>query len=398
LTICTTTNPTADLEVQFYTSVNKLDKEHWDAVVGSKNVYLSLDYLKAIEEGLSFYDFRYLIFYSDENVPIGVAYCQIIKITSADIDTRALVKRMGGMLPQSLINSLDLRILICGNAFASGENGYIFNDEIPNEVALGSLNMAIDEIHLNAKKQGQRISVTMIKEFWPESFDKMSYLKEKGYSEINIDVNMVLTLKEEWMSFEDYLSALNSKFRTKAKQVCKKSDQLVIEEFTVKTIAEKLDQIDELYNTIVDRANFSFGRLNASTLLEIKRALGKNFFFNGYYLGDRLIGFSTATAFEDVLDGNFIGLDYDYNQEYAVYQRMLYDFVKHAITIGAKQVKIGRTAEEIKSGVGAVPVEMKFYAKHRNKVKNALLKPFVANLKPSTFELRKPFKAEYYKS
>ena len=398
MTICTTTNPTADLEVQFYTSVNKLDKEHWDAVVGSKNVYLSLDYLKAIEEGLSFYDFRYLIFYSDENVPIGVAYCQIIKITSADIDTRALVKRMGGMLPQSLINSLDLRILICGNAFASGENGYIFNDEIPNEVALGSLNMAIDEIHLNAKKQGQRISVTMIKEFWPESFDKMSYLKEKGYSEINIDVNMVLTLKEEWMSFEDYLSALNSKFRTKAKQVCKKSDQLVIEEFTVKTIAEKLDQIDELYNTIVDRANFSFGRLNASTLLEIKRALGKNFFFNGYYLGDRLIGFSTATAFEDVLDGNFIGLDYDYNQEYAVYQRMLYDFVKHAITIGAKQVKIGRTAEEIKSGVGAVPVEMKFYAKHRNKVKNALLKPFVANLKPSTFELRKPFKAEYYKS
>jgi len=398
LTICTTTNPTADLEVQFYTSVNKLDKEHWDAVVGSKNVYLSLDYLKAIEEGLSFYDFRYLIFYSDENVPIGVAYCQIIKITSADIDTRALVKRMGGMLPQSLINSLDLRILICGNAFASGENGYIFNDEIPNEVALGSLNMAIDEIHLNAKKQGQRISITMIKEFWPESFDKMSYLKEKGYSEINIDVNMVLTLKEEWMSFEDYLSALNSKFRTKAKQVCKKSDQLVIEEFTVKTIAEKLDQIDELYNTIVDRANFSFGRLNASTLLEIKRALGKNFFFNGYYLGDRLIGFSTTTAFEDVLDGNFIGLDYDYNQEYAVYQRMLYDFVKHAITIGAKQVKIGRTAEEIKSGVGAVPVEMKFYAKHRNKVKNALLKPFVANLKPSTFELRKPFKAEYYKS
>ena len=110
MTYCTTANPTKDLEVQFYTSVNQLDKEHWDSVVGSKNVYLSLGYLKAIEEGLNFYDFRYLIFYSEDNVPIGVAYCQIIKITSADIDTGALVKRMGGMLPQSLINSLDLRI------------------------------------------------------------------------------------------------------------------------------------------------------------------------------------------------------------------------------------------------------------------------------------------------
>jgi len=387
-----------DVETRFYTSVNQIDKEHWNEVIGSKNVYLNLDYLKAIEEGLYFYDFRYLIFYADQNVPIGVAYCQIIKITSADIDTKALIKRMGGMLPESLINSLDLRILICGNAFASGENGYLFNDEVPNEVALDSLNMAIDEIHLKAKKQGQRISITMIKEFWPESFESMAYLKEKGCSEINIDVNMVLTLKQDWKNFEDYLSELNSKFRTKAKQVLIKSDSLVIKEFTVDTITERLDQIDELYSTIVDRASFSFGRLNARTLLEIKRALGDNFFFNGYYLGERLIGFSTATAFDDILDGNFIGLDYDYNQEYSVYQRMLYDFIKHAIEIKAKQLKIGRTAEEIKSGVGALPVEMKFYAKHRNKVKNALLKPFVGNLKPNTFELRKPFKAEYYKS
>lgn len=385
-----------DLETQFYSSVSQINTADWKAVVGSKNIYLDLDYLRSLEHGLTFYDFRYVIFYSEMQVPVGVAYCQIIKITSAEIDTTALVKRMGGMLPESLINSVDLRVLICGNAFASGENGYCFNAEIPNEVILDSLNTAIDEIHLKAKKQGKRISVTLIKEFWPESFEKMAYLKEKGCSEINIDVNMILTLKKEWTDFSDYLAALNSKFRTKAKQVLKKSDILTIEEFTVETIAERLEQIDELYNTIVDRASFSFGRLNATTLLEIKKALGESFFFNGYYIGDKLIGFSTATAFDNVLDGNFIGLDYDYNQEYAVYQRMLYDFVKHAIHIGASKLKIGRTAEEIKSGVGALPVEMKFYAKHRNKVKNALLKPFVGNLKPNSFELRKPFKAEFY--
>ncbi|MFB1002918.1 MAG: hypothetical protein QMC70_02095, partial [Bacteroidia bacterium] len=110
----------------------------------------------------------------------------------------------------------------------------------------------------------------------------------------------------------------------------------------------------------------------------------------------KLIGFSTATMFNDVFDGNFIGLDYDYNQDYAVYQRMLYDFVKQGINSGMQYVKIGRTAEEIKSGVGAQPVEMKFYAKHRNKVTNALLRPFIQNLKPSKFDQRRPFKAEYY--
>ena len=124
--------------------------------------------------------------------------------------------------------------------------------------------------------------------------------------------------------------------------------------------------------------------------------MGKDFLFKGYYLDGKLIGFSTATAFENVLDGNFIGLDYEFNQSHAVYQRILYDFVQHAFNIGAKVIKIGRTAEEIKSGVGATPTEMKFYAKHRNKVTNAILRPLVQNLKPSDFELRKPFKAEYY--
>ena len=33
----------------------------------------------------------------------------------------------------------------------------------------------------------------------------------------------------------------------------------------------------------------------------------------------------------------------------------------------------------------------------RNKIKNALLKPFVNKLEPSNFELRKPFKSEYYR-
>ncbi|PCJ67321.1 MAG: hypothetical protein COA58_03095 [Bacteroidetes bacterium] len=385
-----------NLETVFCDSINDVNQKDWDTIVDNRNTYLSIPYLKAIESGLGQYDFRYVIFYDTLRNPIGVTYCQIISITSNEINTKALVQRMGGMLPKSLINSIDMRILICGNAFASGENGFLFNPDIFSKQALEVVSSAIDEIHQIEKKRGKKIAVTLIKEFWPESFDSISFLKEKGCSEIDIDVNMVLTLHDSWNTFEDYLKAMNSKFRTKAKQVLKKSEALEIVDFDVPTIEARLEQIDALYSTIVDRANFSFGRLNAQTLLNVKRALGEDFLFKGYYLKSELIGFSTATAFDDVLDGNFIGLDYDYNQEYAVYQRMLYDFVKHALSIGAKYVKIGRTAEEIKSGIGALPINMKFYAKHRNKVTNALLKPFVSKLKPSDFNLRKPFKVEYY--
>ena len=392
----TSSSISTEIDTIIFNSIDHLNEDDWDTVQEGKNVYLSLKYLRALEEGLPTYDFRYFIFYNNLKQPVGLGYCQIVKVTQNEINTEALIKRMGGLLPKSILSSLDLRVLICGNAFATGENGFLFTDKISLKQGFNLLANAIDEINLTEKKHKRKVAITLIKEFWPQTFEVSDHLKEYGCSEVSIDVNMILTLDDSWTTFDDYLQAMNSKFRTKAKQVFKKSADLEIIDFTAEVIEHRIDEIDELYNFIVDRANFSFGRLNAQTLYNIKLALGKDFLFKGYYLDGKLIGFSTATAFENVLDGNFIGLDYEFNQSHAVYQRILYDFVQHAFNIGAKVIKIGRTAEEIKSGVGATPTEMKFYAKHRNKVTNAILRPLVQNLKPSDFELRKPFKAEYY--
>ena len=380
----------------FCNSIDDVDSTAWDKFVGTNNVYLTRNYVKALEEGLTHTAFRYIQFFDSDNEFIGLGYCQIIPITPNEINITALSERMGGMLPKSIINSIDLKILICGNAFATGENGFLFSKDISEDQAFNELYKAIDEVHLREKKAGNKIAITLIKEFWPESLNKAACFKENGCCEVNIDVNMILQLDASWQSFEDYLNAMNSKFRTKAKQVFKKSEGLSVVDFDATPSEALVNQVDELYSAIVDRANFSFGRLNAKTLFAMKKALCDDFYFRGYYVDSKLIGFSTATLFDDVFDGNFIGLDYDYNLDYAVYQRMLYDFVDKAIRRKLKFVKIGRTAEEIKSGVGAEPVEMKFYAKHRNKVTNAILRPFIQNLKPSEFNLRRPFKAEYY--
>jgi predicted N-acyltransferase len=379
----------------FCTSIQQVSSD-WDRIVGDKNVYLTRNYLQALEEGLEHTRFHYIQFFSKDRDLIGVAYCQIIPITPNEINVKALSERVGGVLPENLINSIDMKLLICGNAFATGENGFLFSPSVHWDTACDSVNKALGEIHLREKKEGNKIAITLIKEFWSATIKGSNKFKESGFSEVNIDVNMVLRLDESWKSFEDYLAAMNSKFRTKATQVLRKSTRLDCIDFDGDPDDQSIHQVDELYNTIVDKANFSFGRLNGSTLFAMKKSLGDNFFFRGYYLDQKLIGFSTATLLNDALDGNFIGLNYGYNQDFAVYQRMLYDFVKYGIDKGVQYVRIGRTAEEIKSGVGAQPVEMKFYAKHRNKLSNALLRPFIQHLKPSKFNQRRPFKLEYY--
>ena len=148
---------------------------------------------------------------------------------------------------------------------------------------------------------------------------------------------------------------------------------------------------------MVNKSSFSFGRLNAKTLLELKDRLGESLYFKGYLLDNKLIGFATATTLNQTLDGNFIGIDHQYNKEFSVYQRILYDFIGYAIEKKLTSVRLGRTAEEIKSGVGALPIEMKFYAKHHNSFKNGILRPFLSLLKPSQFNLRRPFKIDKMK-
>ena len=394
ITHCKTTD--LGIDTTIYSHVDQINHDDWIRVNNGKNIYLTIPYLKAIEDSLPSFDFRYILFYDENKQPIGVGYCQIVKITSNEINVEALSARMGGMLPKHLINSLDLRVLICGNAFASGENGFMFVPDLDERVGFEMLAHTIDEINFSEKRHHRKIAISLIKEFWPETFESSSYLKASGCSEVSIDVNMILHLHPDWNSFDDYLSAMNSKFRTKVKHVDKISEQLEVIDFTADEIENRLDEINALYNSIVDKANFSFGRLNAHTLFNIKKALGEQFFFRGYYLKNEFVAFGTATSFDEVLDGNFIGLNYTYNQDYGIYQRILYDFVRHAFKIGAREIRIGRTAEEIKSGVGATPTDMKFYAKHRNKVTNAILRPFVQNLKPSEFNLRRPFKAIYY--
>ena len=127
----------------------------------------------------------------------------------------------------------------------------------------------------------------------------------------------------------------------------------------------------------------------------VKALEGKQIAITGYFLDEELIGFSTAMISNKKMDANFVGLDYQYNSEYALYQRMLYDFVDLSITENLKELRLGRTAEEIKSCLGAKPIDMKLFIKHKNTVPNTILKQMIKSVKPSEFVLRKPFKANF---
>lgn len=377
-----------------FNSLADVNSAHWGQVVGENNVYLSVPYLSALEDALKEnIEFRYTMFYSNKS-PVAVSYVQIMHYKDNDIDLDSGFCHIGDKLRSKLIDTIDARVLICGNVFACGENGFAFTSEIEPKEAFIALAKCMRQMAKEKESNGQ-ISFGLLKEFWPTSLKDSDTLEESNFRGFEIDVNMVLNVSPKWESFDDYLNAMSTKFRTKAKGVMKKSARLKVETFELQQIIDRQERIEELYLAVLNNAEFKFGELNAKAFINFKQNLKDRFVFRGYFLKGKLIGFITAFICDDKADANYIGLDYEFNKEYAVYQRMLYDLVDLAIHEKLVELRLGRTAETLKSSVGAEPVNMKLYIRHRNSFSNSLIGPLVSSISPSEFELRPPFKKEF---
>lgn len=285
-----------------------------------------------------------------------------------------------------------IKILIAGNIFATGK-GFQFNKEIPNDIILQEINKVIDTIYSNIKT----INYTIFKEFYPAD-EKVSLLEEKyKYIKFHIDDIMELKLDSNWQLFEDILKEFKTKYRSRSKQVILKSNILEIKELKGTEIKENSKRIANLYQQVLKNSDFNIGVFNVETFISLKEKLPKQYQVYGYFLEKEMIGFRTSFKTNNTLEASFIGIDYTKNLKYNLYQRMLIDYVNEGITKKATKINFGRTAETIKSCVGAEPVRMKLYVKSRKKMGRFLLKLIISNINPTEFSLRKPFKKMYYR-
>ncbi len=373
-------------------SITEVNAAIWNYLNTKNNIYLSTAYLTALEIGMQDkMQFRYLTFFNQENEAVAISVFQIVIFFAKDLLQDRIPCSISDKIHSCFLNDKELSLLICGNLYACGENGYSHNEKISKEIFFEILLQAITDIK-NTKIKGSKISFILIKEFWLGSIERIRILEKASFLDFNVDVNMILKIRPKWLDFDLYLADMNTKYRTRAKAVIKKSKQIEQRSLNFEEVESKLTIIDALYKQVLNKADYNLGVLNVNTFLQLKKELGDDFIFTGYFLEKKMIGFTSCFLYNDILDANFVGIDYIYNNQYKLYQRMLYDFVKLAIVYHKKELRLGRTAETSKSGIGALPFEMKLLAKHRNLLPSKILKPLISSIKPREFELRKPFK------
>ena len=252
----------------------------------------------------------------------------------------------------------------------------------------------MEEIAKQEQKKGRRICAMVTKDFYPETVGVADELERFRFKKFQVDHNMVMPVLSEWNSFDDYMDSLNTKFRTKAKAALKRSSNLRVVDASESDILHHAEAMQRLYENVYMKADFRLGKLQSKALAELLKRIPNQFFVRQYFLNDELVGFMTAMRCGNVMEAHVIGIDYDTNREQGVYQRILYDYVELAIRLKCTRIVYGRTAAEIKSTVGAFPVNLTCSIKHRRIISNTLLSMIINYVKPSDYPQRDPFKAE----
>jgi predicted N-acyltransferase len=95
--------------------------------------------------------------------------------------------------------------------------------------------------------------------------------------------------------------------------------------------------------------------------------------------GDRFIGSSLLLLNNKTFISLFIGLDYDYNEEYFIYFNLFYKAIELAIEKGAEEIELGITTLDPKRDMGADVVALNMYMRHAN--------PFLNKVIPVLFDI-----------
>jgi len=386
------------LQTHIYTTFHQIPTE-WDDLLREEDLLLSRDYLRASEESLHHIRHYYVGFYKGDKI-CGVACFQRFKIKSgvrlknehllSNNPWLYLKEKVSNFIKRKL-NRLSIEMLMNGNAFATGQNAHYFSPDLDRRLLQESLLKAINEIEEIEKKAGKAINVVMLKDFAENSFLENEPIRRE-FQELPSQPMLVLNIRENWKSYHDYIADFSSKYRLRAKNLRKKLAPVTVQYLDLEECKIYEQKLFDLYYQVAMNAEFNMAFLRPGYFYKMKVDMPHRFFLKGYFLEDKLVGFISWFLAGGRLDAHFLGYEEKANHSYRLYPNMLYELATEAIENGVREMNLGRTASEIKTTIGAAPITLKIYLKHRNPLLNKLLHSIFRNLNQEECIQRHPFK------
>ena len=373
-----------------FTSVSELPSTWDDLAVAT--IFLQKNYLQVLElskpENMECF---FIGFYKNEQL-VGIALAQFLDLNKlASFGERD--KCFKTAVRNFVFKKFCSHVLFIGNNMLTGQNAFRFGAEISIKNQTKALLDATADLKKQFEKNGKKIHIVSFKDFEKQTANSMAVQGMQSYFQFSAQPNMVFSIKKEWQSETDYVVALTKKYRDQYKRARKKLEGIDRKKLDLEAIIAHEETIYNLYEHVAKNAPFNTFFLAKNHFSVLKENLGSNFLLYGYFMDQKLVGFSTLIKNGAIMDTYFLGYDNEVQKEKMLYLNMLYDMVAYSINKGFKEIVFARTALEIKSSIGAKAVDMFGFIKHETAIIDSCIGRIFNFLEPKTeWKERNPFK------
>jgi hypothetical protein len=221
-------------------------------------------------------------------------------------------------------------------------------------------------------------------------------LQSLGYETPIQDFTMEIDLAENWKSFADYQITLKKKYNKRAKDIRANGADLTYKNLDIVELKQYSAKMHGLYLSVIKSQKFIAGTAQLNYFVVLKEIYGDQFFAEGIFLNNEMVGFISYFIFEKYLDIHYIGIDYDFNEKHDIYFNILFRTIEIGINNKLLAINYGRTSLDAKASLGAIPKNKITYIKTfglTKIIKNLLIKK-AKSFESNTWKTRKPFKSE----
>jgi hypothetical protein len=380
--------------------VDFLNGAAWDAVTAGGSQFLQRKVLRVIEaHGPDNLVPRYTLIFRGPQ-PVAAVAAQLITVTNKHL----LKEESGGtrngsslqrvLTPAAKLATAQLNepLLVAGNLMSWGFHGIAFAAGEDPAALWPGVAEALYRMRRAERLLGQT-NLVLVKDL-TEREQGLEALRRFSYRPMETEPNMVLALNPAWRTYDDYLGALDAKYRRNAKDQVKKLTAAGCTVETLTDLAPHASRLHELYLAVQRNAAVRLVTLPPNFIPALSGALRDNFRCTVIRRGEQILGFVTSIRDGDTAIAYYIGFDRAAAAEgLPIYLRLLHATIADAIGWGCKSLSLGRTALEPKAALGAKPESMTVWLRHRVPALNWIIRGMLGVVSHEEAPERNPFKA-----
>ena len=387
-----------ELSFKVYTSISDCE-EYWSCI-SCEDPFFSSDYFKILENAklngaLPLYAFAFV---EGEEQPIEAFHFHKKKLrliesieTDKFVEGSSLGAKFKYWLQRIFFPLVYFNMLVVGNLLLTGKYGFRGADGNVKSNDFNVLKRLLKGLKCEVAGTEYKFRGALIKDFFEDERCKNS--SKNGLGEFKVDPSMILNIRPSWSSFDDYLLDMKSKHRVRTKKHLKTGKGLNIRALEPHEVRKMEDKIFELYSSVIKASGFNMVTVNHGYFTEMAETFPDKFVVNGMFHDEELLGFYTYMIKEGAMMSHFIGYDETNNKKHSLYMNILLGLIRNSIEHKVEKLYYYRTALEIKSSVGAEPVDMYLYLMHNNTILNKCVDFIIRTFFPNpVWTPRSPFK------